>query len=153
MKDLKNLDKLFETAEQISSDENFALIEKECQEVEVMPNLRKEDIIKMDNIKDDFDLARSTLQTSIISAKLVLDKITQDVIEGETLNGEQTTGFAELIKSINDSVKQISNLYKDFTKTLNDLKNSSQPKVTNNLIINTTKLIDDLKELNDIKDI
>jgi len=146
---LDKLSKKFEVASETA--EEIVQASEEVEEIasEVIKEkqqYRPEDIMTLELMADDFKFSRETLKQSIKFAKAVLEKTTQDLLLTEKGRAGDTTAFAELTTALLNGIKVHSQLYKDFSNVLLNIKNIQKAdkeniNVTNNLNVENTETI------------
>jgi len=112
------------------------------------------DVMSLQTMSEDFSFSRQTLKESIVYGRKVLEMATQDLLlaEGDKKSGN-TIAFAELTTAVLNGVKTYSQLYKDFSTVLLNIKkinNQDTPDTINNTVniiedISTVDLIERMK--------
>lgn len=109
-------------------------------------------VMKLNNMVDDFEANRKSLIETTRFGKIMLEKLSQKlVIQDEDINPEYTEMFRVLSETVLNCTKASANLYGEFSKVLVNIKkvNNDKPtKITNNLHvenISTADLIDKLR--------
>ena len=115
-KKVENLEQIFNTAEK-------TIIEVEKSEI-ICQELDDEFLM----LKEDFQIVRSTILSTIQRAKNVLDMLSTNIELDPTASGSLISSYSELVNSINNSGKLLGDLY----KTLIDIKQKSSSQLENN---------------------
>ena len=115
-KKVENLEQIFNTAEK-------TIIEVEKSEV-ICQELDDEFLM----LKEDFQIVRTTILSTIQRAKNVLDMLSTNIELDPTASGSLISSYSELVNSINNSGKLLGDLY----KTLIDIKQKSSSQLENN---------------------
>ncbi len=113
---VENLEQIFNTAEK-------TIIEVEKSEV-ICQELDDEFLM----LKEDFQIVRTTILSTIQRAKNVLDMLSTNIELDPTASGSLISSYSELVNSINNSGKLLGDLY----KTLIDIKQKSSSQLENN---------------------
>ena len=113
---VENLEQIFNTAEK-------TIIEVEKSEI-ICQELDDEFLM----LKEDFQIVRTTILSTIQRAKNVLDMLSTNIELDPTASGSLISSYSELVKSINNSGKLLGDLY----KTLIDIKQKSSSQLENN---------------------
>lgn len=113
------------------------------------------DLVPMEMLRSDFTIIRETLISNVLKGKLIINTITDDVISGNIIDARSIEAVANLIRATNGSLKELSNIFKEFqdiddTKKKNktDNSNSSNTQINNtqNIFVGTSAdLLDLLK--------
>ena len=147
----------FELAETLVSDEVQEVIDTEVKViVENSKDYHPVDVMSLEAMADDFKFSRELLKNAIYNGKLVLDKATQDLLlSDDDSKASSTMAFAELTTAVLNGIKVHSQLYKDFSTVLLNIKKINTMdnpihNITNNLNvtdnISTVDLIARLKK-------
>ena len=115
-KKVENLEQIFNTAEK-------TIIEVEKSEI-ICQELDDEFLM----LKEDFQIVRTTILSTIQRAKNVLDMLSTNIELDPTASGSLISSYSELVNSINNSGKLLGDLY----KTLIDIKQKSSSQPENN---------------------
>ena len=113
---VENLEQIFNTAEK-------TIIEVEKSEI-ICQELDDEFLM----LKEDFQIVRTTILSTIQRAKNVLDMLSTNIELDPTASGSLISSYSELVNSINNSGKLLGDLY----KTLIDIKQKSSCQLENN---------------------
>ena len=113
---VENLEQIFNTAEK-------TIIEVEKSEI-ICKELDDEFLM----LKEDFQIVRTTILSTIQRAKNVLDMLSTNIELDPTASGSLISSYSELVNSINNSGKLLGDLY----KTLIDIKQKSSSQLENN---------------------
>ena len=112
---VENLEQIFNTAEK-------TIIEVEKSEI-ICQELDDEFLM----LKEDFQIVRTTILSTIQRAKNVLDMLSTNIELDPTASGSLISSYSELVNSINNSGKLLGDLY----KTLIDIKQKSSSQSEN----------------------
>ena len=112
---VENLEQIFNTAEK-------TIIEVEKSEI-ICQELDDEFLM----LKEDFQIVRTTILSTIQRAKNVLDMLSTNIELDPTASGSLISSYSELVNSINNSGKLLGDLY----KTLIDIKQKSSSQLEN----------------------
>ena len=156
------MDNITEKIKEISS--KFDVAEQVLQESELIEDISKDvinhkdeyhpsDVMSLEIMAEDFKFNRNSLRESITYGKKVLERVAQDLLLDDKGKATDTQAFAELTSAVLNGTKVLSQMYKDFSTVLLNIKkiNESQTpqNVTNNLTINepisTVDLIEKLR--------
>jgi hypothetical protein len=148
---IKEISKKFDVAEALICEDVTDAIDNE---VEIITEHKQEynpvDVMSLQMMSDDFKFSRETLKESIQYGRKVLELATQDLLlaEGEKKSGN-TIAYAELTTSILNGVKTYSQLYKDFSAVLLNIKkiNKSETPSGPDTINNTMNVIENISTL------
>lgn len=131
----------FDQAEAICADDVSDFVEEKTQEV----ILHKEDynpvdVITLTQMADDFKYCRETLRETIDNGRRVLSVATSDLLDADDdSKASSVLAFAELNTAVMNGIKIQSQLYKDFSSVLINIKKlDEKSNVTNNLTNNVT---------------
>ena len=113
---VENLEQIFNTAEK-------TIIEVEKSEI-ICQELDDEFLM----LKEDFQIVRTTILSTIQRAKNVLDMLSTNIELDPTASGSLISSYSELVNSINNSGKLLG----DLNKTLIDIKQKSSSQLENN---------------------
>lgn len=122
---VENLEQIFNTAEK-------TIIEVEKSEV-ICQELDDEFLM----LKEDFQIVRTTILSTIQRAKNVLDMLSTNIELDPTASGSLISSYSELVNSINNSGKLLGDLY----KTLIDIKQKSSSQLENNETVKKDKVL------------
>ena len=122
---VENLEQIFNTAEK-------TIIEVEKSEI-ICQELDDEFLM----LKEDFQIVRTTILSTIQRAKNVLDMLSTNIELDPTASGSLISSYSELVNSINNSGKLLGDLY----KTLIDIKQKSSSQSENNETAKTDKVL------------
>lgn len=113
-------------------------------------------IITISILKQDFNFIRSTLLETVKNGRLVIDKISLEIDVGEGSSASIISAYAELVGTVNNSLKLLSSTYKDIVDINNKINDKKKEKsgtvqgdvnITNNNIISAS-VNDILKAMN-----
>ena len=153
---IQSISKKFELAESLVSNEVQETIDTVVTEV-VLQKTEYDplDIMSVEQMADDFRFSRETLQDVIRNGREVLDRATQDLLLAENdAKAGSTMAFAELSTALLNGIKIHSQMYKDFSIVLLNLKKvqtGEAPTTVNNTIVtdnvSTVEIIERLRKL------
>jgi len=89
----------------------------------------EEDLVSYGTLKADLKIIRETLMGSVMKGKLIIDQITIDIVENGMVDAKLVDAVANLIKSTNSSLKELSSIFKDMQE-LDDKKKKKAPEQT-----------------------
>ena len=152
---IKEISAKFDLAETLVNDTE--ILQETVEEIkEQKQEYNPIDVMSLEIMAEDFSFSRKTLKESITFGRKVLEEATKDLLLAEGKNkANNTLAFAELTTAVLNGVKVHSQLYKDFSTVLLNIKKINENKkdnisVTNNLnvteSISTTDLIERLKK-------
>ena len=112
------------------------------------------DVMSLEIMANDFKFSRDTLKETIEYGRLVLEKATTSLLLEDDEKASNTMAFAELTTAVLNGVKVHSQLYKDFSTVLLNIKkiNSENINITNNLNIKNTENISTVELIKRLKD-
>jgi len=106
------------------------------------------DVMSLENMVEDFRYSRKVLKETISYGRKVLQKLALDSLTEKKIN---TMGFAEISNSLIQGIKTHSQIYKDFSTVLINIKSLKEDtpdskKDTDSKPISTIDLIQQLKD-------
>lgn len=138
----------FDIAETLCGDDVLEFVESSTQDIVLhTEDYEPIDVMTLTQMADDFKHSREVLKEVIDNGRRVLNVATLNLIQAdEESTASMTMAFAELTSAVLSGIKVQSNLYKDFSQVLLNLKKldgTQQPsnKITNNVTINTSEQI------------
>ena len=150
-KKINDISKKFDIADEVCSEEIVEFVEEKTQDIVLHESQYDPiDVMTLTQMADDFKYSRDTLKETISNGRRVLQKATMNLLEAdEESSAAMTIAFAELTSAVLSGIKVQSNLYKNFSSVLLDLKKlaegetpqSTKSNITNNVTINTTEQI------------
>jgi predicted protein tyrosine phosphatase len=150
---INSLNDVFDQAEKVCSSEIVDFIEEKTHDVKLYSSMDSDisttDVIKLDLMVDDFKFTRDTLTETVNNGRKVLNVVTLELLDSDEENrASLITSFAELVTSVNQSVKLLSQSYKDIAAVLESIEKirksklatpeQAQPVGTGNTFINIT---------------
>lgn len=143
---IEEISKKFDIAETMISEDATELAEPILKHKEIYHPI---DVMSLENMVEDFKFSRKVLKETISYGRKVLQKIALDSLTEE--KKVNTMGFAELSSSILNGIRIHSQIYKDFSAVLLNIKNLKEEPdkdsdKTNKKPINTIDLIQQLKD-------
>lgn len=84
-----------------------------------------EELITIKTLKSDLKLIRETLIGTVKQGRLIIDTITRDIVQSGLIDSKLVDACANLIKSTNSSLKELSSIFKE----LNDIEERKNKKV------------------------
>jgi len=155
-KKIKEITEKFDVAESLTDDKTIGILKTEVKDI--IKNKNKydpSDVMTLEIMSEDFEFARQSLKESIVYSKKVIEKATQELLLSEdNKKAGSTMAYAELTNSLLNGIKSYSDLYKNFSATLLNIKkiNDEGPQTINNTVnieaqhnISTVDLINKLK--------
>lgn len=152
---INNLSKKFDIAEEICAEDVVEFVEEKTQEVV----LHKEDyspidVMTLEIMAEDFKHSRETLKETIDNGRRVLNIATLNLLDADDESkASDTMAFAELTSAVLNGIKVQSNLYREFSNVLLNIKKLSSDEtkknITNNVTINSEVIstVDLIKKL------
>lgn len=146
----------FDLADSLVGSDISDVLETEVKEIsDNQKEYHPIDVMSIKQMADDFKFSRETLEECITNGRAVLERATQDLLLETDNKSGHTMAFAELTTAVLSGVKTHSNLYKEFSATLLNIKKinaSGTPQtVTQNLNITENispiELIERLKKV------
>jgi len=151
---IKAISAKFDLAESVLTDDIQESVDEGLKEVqEHKQDYHPVDIMSLEQMAEDFKFSRETLRETISYGRRVLEVATQDALTNDK-KASDIMSFSELVTSVLNGVKVQSQLYKDFSTVLLNIKKviseSSESTTTNNTInitenISTTDLIERMR--------
>lgn len=129
---LDKLSKVFDMAEETITELVIEDEEDDC-DVSQSSNLpclyhepeEIEELITIKTLKSDLKLIRETLIGTVKQGRLIIDTITRDIVQSGLIDSKLVDACANLIKSTNSSLKELSSIFKE----LNDIEERKNKKV------------------------
>lgn len=105
---------------------------------------QQSNLIKSEELLNDFSLVREALREDIKSTKLLIEKLSQDMLlmDGEEISGSLVQAFAELKKGNVTSMKLLMDTYSNVAETQLKIKKflKEQEKISEEKFSNTTNI-------------
>lgn len=111
-------------------------------------------IIDLKLLVEDYKNLRNLVLANTATSKKVLDSLTIEMFANEVCTPEMVSSYSTLLKTINDSMKLMTNSYKEISDVLlnihkiNTIDKPKDVKVKNVNIISSAEVLDRLKTLN-----
>lgn len=111
-------------------------------------------IIDLKLLVEDYKNLRNLVLANTAISKKVLDSLTLEMFANEVCTPEMVSSYSTLLKTINDSMKLMTNSYKEISDVLlnihkiNTIDKPKEVKVKNVNIISSAEVLDRLKTLN-----
>lgn len=111
-------------------------------------------IIDLKLLVEDYKNLRNLVLANTATSKKVLDSLTIEMFANEVCTPEMVSSYSTLLKTINDSMKLMTNSYKEISDVLlnihkiNTIDKHKEVKVKNVNIISSAEVLDRLKTLN-----
>lgn len=111
-------------------------------------------IIDLKLLVEDYKNLRNLVLANTATSKKVLDSLTIEMFANEVCTPEMVSSYSTLLKTINDSMKLMTNSYKEISDVLlnihkiNTIDKPKEVKVKNVNIISSAEVLDRLKTLN-----
>ena len=135
IENFKKIDKIFNVAEEISSNDVQEFIEAKTNEldtaIKVLPDIPEKDIIKSDiielhEVKSDFIEMKNILGETLRTAKSILNNVNNDISLNDNYDPEMVSAVSNLIKVITNNLKTLTDSY----KTMIEIQQKIQGKIT-----------------------
>ena len=88
----------------------------------------REELITIKQLKSDLKLIRETLIGTVHQGRLIIDTITKDIVQNGLVDAKLVDACANLIKSTNSSLKELSGIFKELNE-IDERKNKKLPTV------------------------
>jgi hypothetical protein len=88
----------------------------------------REELITIKQLKCDLKLIRETLIGTVHQGRLIIDTITKDIVQNGMVDAKLVDACANLIKSTNSSLKELSGIFKELNE-IDERKNKKLPTV------------------------
>lgn len=111
-------------------------------------------IIDLKLLVEDYKNLRNLVLANTATSKKVLDSLTIEMFANEVCTPEMVCSYSTLLKTINDSMKLMTNSYKEISDVLlnihkiNTIDKPKEVKVKNVNIISSAEVLDRLKNQN-----
>jgi len=118
---INSLNAVFNQAENVCSEEIVEFIDSKTKEVELFSeDITPTEVIKLELMVDDFKFTRETLKETVENGRKILNILTLELLESDddSTRSSLILSFAELVSSVNNSVKLLSASYKDIANVL-----------------------------------
>ena len=118
---INSLNSVFEQAEAVCAEEILEFVDEKTKEVSLFTeDITPTEVLKLDLMVEDFKFTRETLKETVENGRKVLSILTLDLLGNDDEAGRASliTSFAELVTSVNNSVKLLSTSYKDIANVL-----------------------------------
>lgn len=106
------LEKKVENLEQIFNTADKTMIEVKAIET----TLVDDEIDELNMLKQDFQIIRNTVISTIERASRVITALTPSIEMDPTASGSLISSYSELVNSINSSAKMLSDMYKNLVE-------------------------------------
>lgn len=87
----------------------------------------REELITIKQLKCDLKLIRETLISTVNQGRLIIDTITKDIVQNGLIDSKLVDACANLIKSTNSSLKELSSIFKELNEIEERKKKNGQP--------------------------
>lgn len=101
----------------------------------------RDELITIKQLKCDLKLIRETLIGTVHQGRLIIDTITKDIVQNGVVDAKLVDACANLIKSTNSSLKELSGIFKELNE-IDERKNKkipagpeTQTNVQNNIFV------------------
>ena len=84
-------------------------------------------VITIKQLKCDLKLIRETLIGTVHQGRLIIDTITKDIVQNGMVDAKLVDACANLIKSTNSSLKELSSIFKELNEIEERKKKNGQP--------------------------
>jgi hypothetical protein len=118
---INSLNAVFNQAENVCSEEIVEFIDSKTKEVELFSeDITPTEVIKLELMVDDFKFTRETLKETVENGRKILNILTLELLESDddSTRSSLILSFAELVSSVNNSVKLLSSSYRDIANVL-----------------------------------
>lgn len=88
----------------------------------------RDELITIKQLKSDLKLIRETLIGTVHQGRLIIDTITKDIVQNGLVDAKLVDACANLIKSTNSSLKELSGIFKELNE-IDERKNKKLPTV------------------------
>lgn len=88
----------------------------------------REELITIKQLKSDLKLIRETLIGTVHQGRMIIDTITKDIVQNGLVDAKLVDACANLIKSTNSSLKELSGIFKELNE-IDERKNKKLPTV------------------------
>jgi hypothetical protein len=119
---LDKLNSQFEIAESTV----YELAEYIDNDIEINEEVDDADILSMKMLKEDFKMIRNTLLDTIDNGKKVISNLTQEILTLEGNSGSAISAYAELIMTVNSSMKLLTETYQNIIKLQKEMSKPEQ---------------------------
>jgi len=144
LKLIEEFDTSAEGMEQELQKERNEIIAKVKDEEIQLNEEQQSNLIKSEELLNDFSLVREALREDIKSTKLLIEKLSQDMLlmDGEEISGSLVQAFAELKKGNVTSMKLLMDTYSNVAETQLKIKKflKEQEKISEEKFSNTTNI-------------
>lgn len=84
----------------------------------------RDELITIKQLKSDLKLIRETLIGTVHQGRLIIDTITKDIVQNGLVDAKLVDACANLIKSTNSSLKELSGIFKELNE-IDERKNKN----------------------------
>lgn len=120
---INSLNTVFEQAEKVCAGEIVEFLDEKQTEVKLYTEVRPEKVIELEIMIDDFKFVRETLKETVENGRKVINTLTFELMDADdSSRSALITSFAELVSSVNQSVKLLSQSYKDIANVLESME-------------------------------
>ena len=147
----------FDIAEEICGTDVQEFVEEKTKEIVLhQEEYDPIDVMTLTQMADDFKYSRETLKEVIDNGRKVLANATLNLLDADDEStASMTLAYAELNKAVLDGIKTQTNLYREFSSVLLNIKKLGADlpgtKVTNNVTINTSEQISTVDLIKQLK--
>lgn len=132
---INSLNKVFEQADNVCSSEVIEFIEEKTQEVKlyssIEPDISTTEVLKLNFLVDDFTFTRDTLKETVENGRKIIQTVTLELLDSDDdKRSALISAFAELVSSVNQSVKLLSQSYKDIASVLESVEKIRKSKLS-----------------------
>ena len=110
------------------------------------------ELLSMSMLKSDFKMIRNTLLDTIKNGKKVISNLTTELLQLEGNSGSAISAYAELIMTVNSSMKLLTETYSNIIKLQKEMseKNIDKKDISEDkyLGVNVTAIIRETKKIN-----
>lgn len=110
LKKFQKLNDIFDMAETTVNDLDD---EQYSTDVAIFVDDNEDELITTKTLRNDLKIIRETLLSTIQKGKSIIDTITIDIVQNGMVDSKLVDAVANLIKSTNSSMKDLSSIFKD----------------------------------------
>jgi len=131
---INSLNTVFGQAELVCSNEITDFIDAKTRDVQLYSqelDFLTTDVISLELLVDDFKFTRDTLRETVTNGRKIINVLTLDLLgTDDDARAPMITSFAELVNSVNQSVKILSQGYKDIANVLESIEKIRKSKLS-----------------------
>lgn len=132
---INSLNNVFEQAEKVCAEEIVEFVDSKQKEVQLYSEEPKgvdaTKVIELEFLVSDFKFTRETLKETVENGRKVIQIVTLELLDDDSDNrASLITSFAELVSSVNQSVKLLSQTYKDIAAVLESIEKTRKSQLS-----------------------